>query len=283
MIPLVYRYLRITDDIVHPSAEAYSPGDRDHTQDFRNGLTQRLAQSGDREADNVLQELAVEPNLVHLRDWILNLLDKRREQQADSSPWTTQDVRDFTKDYDVEPKTDEDLFNIACRGLSDSKHDVEKSDNSLRENLRRGDDEYHLRRWVASELQRRSRKHYTVPQEEEIDLEQRPDIRIEHPGIAPISVEIKWADSWSLDVLLERLENQLVGQYLRARGNRYGIYLLGYIQNQKYWQNPTGQGRLGFDEVLQALTERANAIVSARTDVAAITVIGIDFCDPRGR
>ena len=40
-------------------------------------------------------------------------------------------MRRFAEDYEIDPKTDRDLFRIVCHRLSDIKHDVEQADNSL--------------------------------------------------------------------------------------------------------------------------------------------------------
>jgi hypothetical protein len=211
------------------------------------------------------------------------LIDKRAEQQSDLPPWKPEDVRLFSQEHETEPKTDRDLFKIVCRRLADIKHEVERSDNSLRDELHAEDLERPLRRWFARKLNERSRQRYTVPQEEEIDQEQKPDLRIENPRTAPVPIEVKWANRWSLAELLERLENQLVGQYLRAHNVRFGIYLLGTIGNQQHWLNPCDGRRMVFVEVLTLLQERANEIVSSRRDIEEIVVVGIDFRDPRGR
>jgi len=279
-IPLVYSYVRPVDDIDRAGTGGYSPTPRDRAQEFRGSLLTLLSQSESREADQVLHEFLKEPMLVHLHDYILHLLDQRTERQADLPPWNPEDVRSFEKKYEVDPKTDRDLFKIACRRLQDIQHDVEKAENSIRYEMNQKNDERKLRIWLARELQERSRNRYTVPQEEEIDRRERPDLRIERPGIAPISIEIKWAENLTIQELLERLENQLVGQYLRDANSHYGIYLLGYIGRQQFWKDPINKSRYSFDQVVSIINERAQAIVSEHRDIEDIAVISIDFTEP---
>jgi hypothetical protein len=233
-IPLVFLRIRPRDDVERAGTGVYSPHERDWAQDFRNGLLIRLSALQTEEARRVLTELLDDPALSDSRDWIAHLLDELTGRLADSPPWTANDVRCFSAEYEKEPRTDSDLFKIACDRFHDIKDDVEKSDNSLREELRADHDELAFRRWLARNLNERSRQRYTVPQEEEIDLQQRPDLRVENPKTAPVSVEVKWADKWTLAELLERLENQLVGQYLRANNSRYGIYVLGTFGRKGY-------------------------------------------------
>jgi len=279
-IPLVYQYVRPADDIDRLGKGAYSPTTRDEAQSFRDGLLDRLAQIESSNAAQALLELASEPILAPHRDWILHLLDKRAEQQSDLPPWEEEDVRVFSQEHETEPKTDCELFKIACRRLTDIKHEVEKSDNSLRDELHPDDLERPLRRWFARKLQERSRRRYTVPQEEEIDQEQKPDIRIENPRTAPVPIEVKWANRWSLSELLERLENQLVGQYMRAHDVRFGIYLIGTIGDKRHWGDPPDQPRVEFPALLRLLQARADEIVSSQSDIENIAVVGIDFRNP---
>ena len=222
-IPLVYGRIRPGDDVERTGGGAYTPEERDHAQNYRNGLLSRLSTSEDSEATTILRELTNDPVMASRRDWILHLLDERIEREADLPPWTPDDIRSFAKEHEIDPKTDRDLFKIACKRLTEIKNDVEKSDNSLPEELRLGDEEPKLRRWLARKLSDRSRNRYTVPQEEEIDQSKKPDLRLENPRTDPLSLEMKWADKWSLTVLLERLENQLVGQYLHAHKSRYPL------------------------------------------------------------
>ncbi|MBI1817261.1 MAG: hypothetical protein HYR72_20000 [Deltaproteobacteria bacterium] len=282
-IPLVFRHIRPRDDIERAGSGVYSPGERDWAQDFRNGLLIRLSALHSEEARRVLSELIGDPALSNTRDWAAHLLDDLTQKLADSPPWTANDVRCFSAEYERDAKTDGDLFKIACDRFGDIKRDVEESDNSLREELRADDDELVFRRWLARKLNERSRQRYTVPQEEEIDLRQRPDLRIENPRTAPVSIEVKWADKLALAELLERLENQLVGQYLRANNSRYGIYILGTFGRKGYWEESASGRRLAFEEVVDVIRRRASELEGARSDVSGIDVVSVDFRNPRVR
>lgn len=282
-IPIIYRHIRPSEDINRAGTGEYSPTDRDRAQRFRYGLLQLLGQSEQPEADQILHELLQEPSLMHLRDYILHILDERAERQADLPAWEPSDIRAFEKEYELDPKTDDDLFKIACRRLQDIKHDVEKADTSIRYEMHKDYDEPFLRNWLARKLQERARGRYTVPQEEEIDRQKRPDLRLENPRTRPVSIEIKWAENLTLQKLLERLENQLVGQYMRDNNSRYGVYLLCYIgkEGKHRWQDPHTKSNLGFNRVIDIIEKRAETIVRGRTDIGDIAVISIDFTEPR--
>lgn len=279
LIPLVYAHIREADDLDRMGKGAYTPTARDEAQDLRNSLLSRLAQSPSPEASAVLRDLLTEPTLAGHRDWIRHLLDQRRWQDAERQPWEPADIRSFASEYETDPKTAQNLFAIVLNRLSDIQHDVERSDNSLREEVAESVDEYVLRRWLARKLNERSRERYTVPQEEEIDQKQRPDLRVENPKTHPVSIEVKWADNWTLQELLERLESQLVGQYLRAHHSRHGIYLLASDGRKRHWQDGDGK-RITFEEVSTRLTAKAAEIEAENTDVDVVRVVSIDFRRP---
>jgi hypothetical protein len=279
LIPIVYTYVRLQDDVDRPSGETYTPGARDDAQEFRGDLIPRLASQRSRGAQAALRELLDQPLLSHAHDWIHHLLEQQAESAADSRAWTPADVREFALGYEIDPKTDRDLFKIACKRFRELKNDVERSENSLRDELRQGDSESKLRRWLARKLNERARHRFTVPQEAVIDLEERPDLRIENPKMRAISVEVKWADERSANDLLERLENQLLGQYLRAHTSHYAVYLVG-LARQRGWNSPNGNRVIEFEELIELLTTRANELARQRQDVEEVAVFGIDFRQP---
>jgi hypothetical protein len=280
-IPLVYAHVRISEDLDR-SGGAYSPTARDHAERFRSALLEQFAKSESLEATDRLRELADEPPMSQVRDWILNLLDQRLRREADFLPWTPTDLRNFAQHHEVDPKSDNELFAIAQKRIRELKCDVEESNNSLRDELPRDGKEIHLRRWLARKLNERANNRYSVPQEPEIDLQQRPDLWFLRPGLPPVPVEVKLADlGWSITDLIERLENQLVGQYLRDHQSRYGIYVIGTIGRQQHWKHPQTGQLLPFAEVIGLLSEQANKLMQNNPRIGNLAVIGIDFCEPK--
>jgi hypothetical protein len=94
---------------------------------------------------------------------------------------------------------------------------------------------------------------------------------------------VKWADSisWSLDDLVERLQNQLIGQYLRDKDERFGIYFLGYIGNKEYWVNSKERRHIEWEELLEFLQAKANQLAESVAHIQEVRVVGVDFRDPR--
>lgn len=275
-----HRLIRTADDVTRHGA--YSPTRRDHAQRFRDSLIAQLAANEGSETPMVLQALLDEPELKTYGDYIIDLIARRRRADAGSAPWKEEDVADFSREFETDPKSGEELYFVTRRRLTQLRYDVEESDNSYRDEIRTDHDEKALCRWIVRRLTERSRDRYVVSLETEIDLEERPDVRTERPGLPPVPVEVKWAENWSYNELVERLENQLFGQYLRARDNRYGIFLLGYVDEdkKKHWRKGTAE-LLTFAELIADLQSIADGIVVRSPAVNAVTVIGIDFRNPK--
>jgi hypothetical protein len=286
-IPLVYRYIRTSEDIDRANQGTYSPGLRDHAQDLRSGLWEGLKTYSGVEADMVLRALLSEPLMAESRDWILHLLDSRKGLRADDGPWQPIDIRVFTKWHCSEPRSDYQLFQRIHRLLNDIKNHIERSDNAAnRLQIRDGDLEKVFRGFITQELRERSLSWFVVTQESEVDLEQRPDISVERQELTHLPIEVKLANlkHWTLPKLLERLENQLVGQYLRPANVRHGIYVLGNTAPKRHWEEPGTKQKLNFEQLVERIQGRAAELqTELREGVDAIKVIGIDFSDPRER
>jgi hypothetical protein len=279
-IPMVFHYIRVEDDIDRTNEGVYSPTSRDHAQDFRNSLIERFSRLSDPEVNNVLRKFLEDPIFIIYRDYILHLIEKRSELSSELIPWRPKDIHDFMYEHETSPHSDYELFKIACKRFSSIKDEVERGEISSRYDLHPDDKEPQLRSWLARQLRNKSRERYTVPQEEVIDLEQKPDLRIEASGIGPVSIEIKWVDNWSLNELKEGLEDQLIGKYLRAPDSNYGIYVLGYKGEKSYWVDDESNQRLLFDELVRHFEELAEAEVKHRNYVIGLRVFGINFQKP---
>ena len=280
LIPIVFGYVRLDEDIQRESGQTYTPTGRDEAQFIRYRLLEILAETDDRQAGRVLIGLLDHPEMAESRDWILHLTEARRKRLADGEPWDPKDIRDFARSFEIKPKSDHDLFKIAVQRLSDIRYLVEQAEVSARTDLRVGDLEPVWRTWFARKLRDSARDSYTVPQEEEIDLG-KPDLRIEAPGMAAVPIELKCAYRWTGRELFERLENQLVGQYLRPHDAQYGVYLLVFKSGeQSTWKHPGNGRKLSFQALADALQVRADEIVADRNDLYNISVVGIDFSEP---
>ena len=275
-VPMVYRYIRFGDDQNLPDGQARFLNSRDDAQSFRNSLLTFLADTNEAEAGDVLRELMNEPLLATYRDYIHHLIEKHSQQFADLPKWRARDVRAFATTFQREPQTDTDLFRLGVRRLENIKAWVETGEDSPRADVRPELKETGVRRWLARQLVKQNEPKIIVPEEWEIDAAKRPDLRLAVPGIAPVSIELKVADEWSLNELLERLENQLVGQYLRDHRSRYGIYALALFNKERTWKDTSGN-LVDAHCMVSMLQARAAQIVSTRPDIHQVKVISVCF------
>ncbi|MCA8476430.1 hypothetical protein LGN35_00695 [Burkholderia multivorans] len=286
LLPLVCRHVRREDDIDRTNQGAYSPVARDDAQDFRARLWEVLRTSDSPECDSVLRSFLENRTLPDDIEWIWSIQDERNGKQADPTAWFPEDVRSFGTHYRHKPRSNYQLYELATRLLVEIKANVEISENATdRLQVRADDKEAHFQGFLKRQLDDRSLSWFAVTQESTVDLNQRPDLRIEVPGLNAVPVEVKLANlGWTVEQLLERLEIQLVGQYLRAEGVNYGIYAVGNTEPTRKWRRPSDNALIRFPELISLLQARASELLSLFPDnVHGLTVVGIDFSDPRHR
>jgi len=83
LIKLVYEHIKLDDDIDHEGV--FSPGPRDHAQRIQSQLISWLAEVLGTEAVQSLRELAEDPRLAPIRDWLLHRADQRLVANAAES------------------------------------------------------------------------------------------------------------------------------------------------------------------------------------------------------
>lgn len=106
----------------------------------------------------------------------------------------------------------------------------------------------------------------------------KPDIRIHGVGFDnPVPIELKVADNWTGPKLVERLHNQLCGQYLRDIRSNCGIYILVCCDDHKHWQHSESGKNLEFSAFVQLLKKEAEEIISTDQKIESIRIIGIDL------
>ncbi|HDR9226764.1 TPA: hypothetical protein QDB19_002982 [Burkholderia vietnamiensis] len=284
LMPLVYAHIRPENDIDRTNHGVYSPIARDNAQDFRERLWEALRSDESGEADTVLRSFVEEERFRNQRDRILSILDERQGKLADPTAWKAQDVRTFAEFFRHEPRSDYQLYRLVSRLIGNVKGEVEKSENATnRKQVRDGDLEEDFQGFLARKIDEQSMKWFSTTRESEVDLGQRPDIRVERTGMNALPIEVKLANlrHWTVAKLLEGLENQLVGQYLRPTRVGFGIYVVGTTSPSRRWQLHDGR-YIDFNELVSVLQSRASELVTERSNqVHGLEVVGIDFSDPR--
>ncbi len=276
LIALVCQHVRPIDDLKR-HAGAYSPTPRDDAQHARSELISRLAQHADPAALRSIERLLKLPDLAPHRDWLLNLFDSMGPRHADGVPFTPDRLHELYQAHVIEPRTDRELFSVALHRLSDIKILLEESENSPRHEAHKDWKEHEFQFWLKRKLEERSRGHYMIVAEEETD-DGRADLRFLHsPSNSVVPVEMKWAEAWTYAQLLDALTNQLVGQYLRPRDRRYGVFVVGYIGKKMTWVSPDKQNNWTFADVIAQLQLEADRLVGGLPGVEGLDVISLDF------
>lgn len=272
IIPMVYSHIRIEDDNVHDGA--YTPDARDNAESMRGYLQGRVCDTPGRPAFEALLEFS--RNLPHRRsrERMQVIALRRAAADAEFVSWEPSDIFKFALEGEKRPSTHRELFDLVCSRLDDIKYDLEDGDYSISATLQRIDQETELRNWFVKSLRTEAREKYCVSPEEELADAKRPDIRVHVPAIdAPCVVELKISDNWSYGDHVERLNNQLVGQYLRDARSCYGVFLLVKRHKPRWRFNRM----LTFEELVECVQNEANRIVRERNDLAEIKVFGIDL------
>lgn len=285
MLRFAYHWIRPEADESHPSGVAYTPTYRDDAERYRESLLSRIASHSDPGVETVLTSLLSEPDFALHRSAIEYHLENRINQAADGSPMRPSDVIALGTKLEYPPRTMRELFMMTLKRLQTIKEAVEIPDaTSLRSYVQPGNDEAQLRTFLASELNRRALGLYRAEQEPLIDQDQEPDIRVIHPAIpGAVPIEVKLADKgWTLNRLLERLEVQLLGQYLRAPECTHGVFLVGFAGGKQHWEDEAGHP-MTFEELMERVRLRAVELQEAtqnRGPAKEIEIVSIDFRPP---
>ena len=205
-----------------------------------------------------------------------HLAKERAGLDAEFEPWQGTDVSEFAESAERQPRTEADLYELALARLEELKADIEDGDESEAVLLQKLTKETEIRTIFANRLGKSSRSRYTVGSEEELADASRTDIRLNAPQVsAPVPIELKIADKWTFAKLRERLENQLIGQYMRV--SQYGIFLVVYKGKKPYWIDPHTRKRLAFAGLIEALNQEAKELIGKHPTVVDLEVVGIDF------
>ena len=278
---MVNAHIRPEDDPNHDGV--YSIDAREHAQSFRDTLPQHLANQKGADAQRALQNLAVSfDNQPKMQTYFRRLAEQQAAMVVEYPHRSPQDVAAFSAGGEMDPKTGNELYEIALDRLDDIREDIERGDFSDRHLFAPGMLEKDIQRWLAGRLRRSGQGKYSVTREEEIDRSQETDIRLHHPTAGYITLEIKPVDNsggrYSFNQLVAALREQLVGQYMRAAESSHGILIVAVVEARQ-WNPPEGGSRIGFPEILDRLNAIASEIVQSDSSVEKLCVIGIDFSE----
>lgn len=275
---LIHRHIRQSEDIQRAGKGVYSPGLRDDSQDARNAIFAFLKDTPGKEAYLALVDLSLLHPDETSRPWMTFHAKAKAEQDADDEPWTLRQFSEFADALERTPANHRELWDLTVSRLLDLKASLEEGDDSISPLLMRAEDETELRNFTGWWCREHSHGRYSIPQEEELADAKRPDLRVHGAGFdAPVPVEIKLAERWTGPRLLERLENQLCGDYLRDVRSGRGVMLLYHRDADRKWAMPDGTKATTLDELVTALRRHWLAISERYPGVDEIEIVGLDL------
>jgi len=262
LLIMAFEGVRPSEDVERPSGEVYSPDVRDHAQDARNMIFDRLIKVPGEATHAALKRLEQIPDFPIRPDWMRVHALRRAEGDAVLPPWAAEDVMTFERTSDRPPTTTADLQLLARRRIEDIQHDLINGKFTQGDTLQLLPDENSVQRWIATQFEARQKEAYTVQRETHYAEEKEPDITLisRHSGVE-LPIEIKVADGMSIKELEAALVTQLCGQYLRHAPTRHGILLLVHKHARKEgWLLEDGKTFISYEAVVERLRNLARTI-----------------------
>jgi len=201
---------------------------------------------------------------ARLRD----LAKHRALQDAESEPWSASEAKAFEHDCERAPTTPFELQQLLERRIRAINHDLSHGDFDRGRPFKLLPDETAVQNWAASRLRDLQKLSYSLDREVSRAGEKKPDIVARAKASdASVAIEIKIVDDMTITGLESALATQLCGRYLRAEGGRHGILLVVYQHRRPIgWRDPETQEAMGFDQVIERLTENARGIAGRSND-----------------
>lgn len=275
---IAHTHVAESDDIQRAGKGVYSPILRDDAQDARDQLFRWLKEIPGKPVFLAMRDIADQHPVVESRKWYEIHARAKAETDAVGEPWTPDQVRDFNATLERVPATNRELYDLTVLRLLDLKADLEDGDSSEATVLRLATREVDVRKYLGNRLRGAASGRYAVPQEEELADARRPDLRFHGVGFdAPVPIELKLADKWSGPALIERLESQLCGDYLRDSRSSLGVFVLVYRGEKTSWRLSEDGPDVDFKGLVAALSEHWATIAPSFAGVEDVTVVGIDL------
>jgi len=283
LVQLAYQEVRIELDRDR-TREVFSPDERDNAEEARSAAFSFLVESPGREAFDAIQRLAKDPTFPIPPQRMTELAERRASADSDGIPWSPNQVHEFELASEHLPTTPHELQLVAINRLDELQHDLLHGDFQQGTTLRLLPDEPAVQNWIADRLRQVQRRSYSVEREVHVAGEKEPDIRFRAKASdASVAMEIKaTASGWTFEQLEDALENQLCGQYLRAREGREGIFLIVHQNPRPKGWNVANEGFIDFPEVVRRLKASAERIRqrSASGPQPVVVAIDVSSCTP---
>jgi hypothetical protein len=264
LVRLAYRTIRTKDDVSHADGEVYSAAPRDDAEHARGAIFKRIVEMPGRAAFDAIGRMQSDRDITVPKAYLQEVKAERAAIDSESAPWAARDAMEFEATAQTQPHTALDLQRLALQRLGDMQHDLVNDEYQQGETLALLPKESRVQRWLADRLTLKQGRSYSVDREVHVADEKEPDIRLRcKPTDATMPIEVKVAESWTLEELEEALVTQLCGRYLRAKEGRHGILLLVHQKPRPRGWPRKKVAPLKFPEVVAHLKKMAVKISGA--------------------
>jgi hypothetical protein len=278
LVRLAFEKIRLEDDNVHPNGVVYSPDERDDAESARSAAFAQLLNTSGRAGFDAIMRLTRVPAFPISQARLRQFARDRAAKDSEASPWTAGAVVAFEKTAETEPQTPRELQLVGLRRLADIQYDLINDDFQQGKTLAVLEGEQAVQTFVADRLRLTQGRSFSVEREVHVADEKEPDIRLRAKATdSSVPIEIKIAESWTLEELEAALKTQLCMKYLRARGARHGILLLVYqAPRRQGWTTSRGR-KFSFEEVVTHLRKMAVAIAGSAVDAPQPEIATLDI------
>jgi hypothetical protein len=278
LVKLVFATIRIEDDSHHPSGVVFSPNERDDAERARGAAFSRLLNTPGRAAFNAIMNLKKVPGFPIDEPRLRQFAKERAAKDSEFAAWKPGYLIEFEKTAQTEPQTAREVQVVGISRVSDLQYDLIHDDFQQGQTLAQLSSEKQVQKFVADRLRLKQGRSYSVEREVHVADEKEPDIRFRAKSTdASVPLEIKVAESWTLQELENALTLQLCQKYLRARDARHGILLLVHNKPKpRGWLTRTGK-KLTFSEVVARLKGLAAKIAGSATDAPQPEIATLDM------
>ena len=255
--------------------------DEDDAVDFhdpRDALLSALISLDGEDAYRATLALAADPVVGTSGHRLRELAREIAERSADRAPWTEHAVRRFEADRLAPVATGADLLELTCALVDELSWGFRKADMSARAVIESARDEAAVQQWLGSSLQAMGGGRLLCHQEARVAGAKRPDITVTATSApAEVAIEVKHGEKgWTIPELRHALRTQLAEQYLQPGNRRHGILVITNHRAAKFWRDPDGKRKVGFDAVIAALSREAATILANSSGAITVAVRGID-------
>jgi hypothetical protein len=275
------RFLRLLYQFVDPREDqwhegVHSPDARDHAQHFRSNVLKHLIEAPPEiNAYSSMVDFAATLEDGEEKEILLQRASERARIEADRK-WEETAFVEFSKRYEVLPRTSDELYAVGLDRLDDIKDGLENGDFSPRNDLRADDHEHKIQREIAKLLDTTRCGAYEVVREIEVADDKEIDIRLIQASLTPTTIEVKWAHKWSFNQHLTAIRDQLLGQYMRGYRSQHGVYLIVNMDPGHQWR-PDGESMIELPELTVRLQAFADTLMNERGGGEKITVVAIEL------